>query len=131
MTGKWDKLEEYFDKATNSLNANFNIGVSRALLALGKEPRNVFTTYLDDVRRSTAKSLSATNTTSLQACHDVLLRLHALRDIEAIGSTQGLDPPRKRALAASLDQRLELLGPFISDKQYILGLRRAAMQLSK
>lgn len=131
VTGKWDKLEEYLAHAPETLNGSFNIGVGRALLALGKDSKEVFAKCLDDVRRRTARSLSATNTASLQACHDVLLKLHALTEIEAIGGRQSHGSLNKPALAASLDQRLELLGPFISNKQYVLGLRRAAMQLSR
>jgi hypothetical protein len=31
----------------------------------------------------------------------------------------------------SLNRRLEVLGAYLNDKQYLLGIRRAAMQLSR
>ncbi|KAL9586349.1 MAG: hypothetical protein Q9212_000967 [Teloschistes hypoglaucus] len=131
VTGKWDKLRGYLAHVPQSLNGNFNIGVGRTLLALAKDPKEAFAHTLDDIRRRTAKTLNATNTASLQACHDVLLKLHALTEVEAIGGIRKHDVPDTSTLVASLDHRLELLGPFMSDKQYVLGLRRAAMQLSR
>ncbi|KAL8917919.1 MAG: hypothetical protein Q9208_007662 [Pyrenodesmia sp. 3 TL-2023] len=131
VTGRWNKLEDYLARATDTLKGNFSVGVARALLALAKGEEDVFAQILDDVRRRTARSLSATNTSSLQACHDILLKLHALTELETIG---GLPKPgrlSKKDLLTSLDRRLDLLGAFSSDKQYLLGLRRAAMQLSR
>lgn len=133
VTSKWSKLEGYLALVPASLDGNFNIGVGRALLALAKDEKENFIRILDDIRRRTAKRLSATSTASLQACHDALLNLHALAEIEAIGGGRMYGPSdNKSAVVASLNQRLELLGgAFSSDKQYLLGLRRAAMQLSK
>lgn len=113
------------------MTGNFNIGIGRALLALARNEKETFTQIVGDVRRRTARSLSATNTASLQACHNVLLRLHALTEIEAIGDARKHDGSLdKSALAVSLDQRLDLLGAFNSDKQFLLGIRRAVMRLS-
>ncbi|KAL9604378.1 MAG: hypothetical protein Q9219_000566 [cf. Caloplaca sp. 3 TL-2023] len=131
VTGKWSKLEDYLGHTPASSINNFNVGVGHALLALAKDGKEDFTQILDDVRRKTARSLSTTNTASLQACHDTLLKLHALTEIEAIGGVWKHGSFDKLALITSLDQRLELLGAFSSDKQYLLGLRRAAMQLSR
>ncbi|KAL8939500.1 MAG: hypothetical protein Q9216_003328 [Gyalolechia sp. 2 TL-2023] len=131
VTGKWKKLEDYLAYTPASLNGNFNIGVGRALLALAKNEKDNFVKILDDVRRRTTKRLSATNTASLQACHDALLKLHALTEIEAIAGRRKHDSLDKLTMVGSLNQRLDLLGAFSSDKQYLLGLRRAAMQLSE
>ncbi|KAL8774572.1 MAG: hypothetical protein Q9209_000945 [Squamulea sp. 1 TL-2023] len=117
VTGKWNRLEEYLGNISENMTGDFNVGVARALLALARNEKETFAQIVNDVRRTTARSLSVTNTASLQACHNVLLKLHALTEIEAIG--------------VSLDQRLDLLGAFNSDKQFLLGLRRAAMQLSR
>lgn len=131
VTSKWSKLEEYIAHVPGSLNGNFNIEVGRALLALAKNEKEDSAQILDDVRRRTARSLSATNTASLQACHDALLKLHALTEIEAIGGVRKHGSVDKPTLVRSLNQRLDLLGALSSDKQYLLGLRRAAMQLSR
>ena len=60
-----------------------------------------------------------------------MLRLHILTETEMIsgfGQTANFSRP---SLLTTLDRRLDILGPFSSDKQYLLGLRRAAIQLSK
>ncbi|KAL9021748.1 MAG: hypothetical protein Q9185_001112 [Variospora sp. 1 TL-2023] len=131
VTAKWNKLADYVSQASEALRGNFSIEVGRALLALAKDEKDDFTHILDDMRRRTVKSLSTTNTASLQACHDILLKLHALTEIETIGGVCRHGSLDKPSLLASLDRRLELLGAFSSEKQYLLGLRRAAMQLSR
>ncbi|KAL8671782.1 MAG: hypothetical protein Q9168_003729 [Polycauliona sp. 1 TL-2023] len=132
VTGKWNKLEEYIGHASEKMAGNFNVGVGRALLALAGSEKESFTQIVSDIRRKTARSLSTTNTASLQACHNVLLKLHALTEIDIISGARKDDGSvDKSALAVSLEQRLDLLGAFNSDKQFLLGLRRAVMQSSR
>ena len=131
VTGKWDKLKGYLSVSTEASDGDFNIGIGRALLALAEDNIGQFSIVLDQLRRNTARGLSTTNTTSLQGCHDSLLRFHALAELEMIGGAGHMDKTQKSSLVSSMDQRLDVLGPFVSDKQYLLGLRRAAMQLSK
>ena len=116
---------------TEASDGEFNVGIGRALLALSEDNISQFSFILDQLRRNIARGLSATNTTSLQGCHDFLLKFHALAEIEMIGGHEDMDKNMKASLVSSMDQRLDMLGPFLSDKQYLLGLRRAAMQLSK
>ncbi len=117
--------------STESSDGDFNIGIGRALMALSEDNIVQFFNLLDQLRRNTARGLSTTNTTSLQGCHDSLLKFHALAELEMIGGARDIDKSKKSGLVSSMDQRLDVLGPFVSDKQYLLGLRRAAMQLSK
>ena len=131
VTGRWDKLKSYLSISTEASDGEFNVGIGRALLALSEDNMSQFSSALDQLRRKTARGLSATNTTSLQGCHDTLLKFHALAEIEMIGNAGEVNKNRKTSLVASMDQRLDVLGPFVSDKQYLLGLRRAAMQLCK
>ena len=111
--------------------SDFNIGIGRALIALADHEQQTFSTVLDDLRRVTARSLSATNTSSLQTCHDLMLRFHVLTEIDTIGNSSHSIHQDKNRLMTTLDRRLDLVGPFLGDKQYILGLRRAAMLLCK
>lgn len=131
MTGKWDKLKGYLSMSTEASDGDFNVGIGRALLALSEENNSQFSAILNQLRRNTARGLSTTNTTSLQGCHDSLVKFHALAEMEMIGGAGDMDKNMKSSLVSSMDQRLDVLGPFVSDKQYLLGLRRAAMQLSK
>ncbi|KAL9043272.1 MAG: hypothetical protein Q9214_003535 [Letrouitia sp. 1 TL-2023] len=131
ITGKWAKLELYCAKASNGLNADFNIGIGTALLALAEDKPDIFSDSLQELKRHTVRSLTMSNTTSLQGCHDILLKLHVLSELGSVGLLQydnGSDQNDPKAL---FSQRLELLGAFVSEKQYLLGLRRACMHLTK
>lgn len=133
VSGKWDKLKGYVSQYP-AKDTNFNVGIGQALLALGNKQLETFCSVLERLRTLTARSLSPTNTASLQECHELMLRFHVLAEIEAISGASGIesmDQSDKSALIRSLDQRLDVLGPFFSEKQYILGLRRATMHLSR
>ena len=131
VTGNWIKLRKYINLYSGSTVGNFNIGIGSVLLALLDGHDDVFLEKLEALRRNLAKSLSTTNTITLQACHDVMLRLHVLTEVELIsgvGFSKEIDRP---TLMTILGQRLSVLGAFLPDKQYLLGLRRAAMQLTR
>ena len=131
VTGKWSKLRTYINMYSGSITGSFNVGIGSALLALFEGHDDQFLITVDALRQSLAKSLSTSNTGSLQACHDAMLKLHALTEVELISgvrSAKDTDLPR---LIVTLNHRLDVLGAFTSDKQYLLGLRRAAMQLSR
>ena len=120
----------YMSSTSDSAEVDFNVGVGRALLALLGGKTEEFSRILDSIRRQTTSGLSVTNTTSLQGCHQSLLRFHVLTEMEMISGVQSRPDGEKNSLLACLGQRMDVLGPFHSDKQYLLGLRRAVMQLS-
>lgn len=130
VTGKWGKLRQYLSLPIKALGGDFNVRMGGALLALFQGDLEKFSEMLNTLRHVTARSLSTTNTASLQACHEAMLKFHAITEVEAI-SRAPVEATEKSSLLSSLDRRLDLLGAFVSDKQYLLGLRRAAMQLSK
>ena len=130
VTGKWERLKKYLGLAPKSLDLDFSIGIGSALLSLQERDSERFTQAVQKLRTNNAKNLSITTTASLQACHEAMLRFHVLAEVEAIGSIQTSEHFDRRALLKSLDRRLEVLGALFSDKQYLLGLRRATMQLS-
>ncbi|KAL9615276.1 MAG: hypothetical protein Q9167_000247 [Letrouitia subvulpina] len=130
ITEKWTKLEAYCAKAGKGLNGDFNIGIGTALLALAKDKPDVFSDSLQELKRRTARSLTMSNTTSLQGCHDILLKLHVLSELGSVGLLQCDDSTDQNNPKALFSQRLELLGAFVSEKQYLLGLRRACMHLT-
>ena len=131
MTGKWNRLRKYLQLDGDSLEGDFNMGVGTALIALSEGKLEKFASTIDGLRETTARTLSVTNTTSLQGCHDLLLRFHILVEIEMLSGISTMTSAETVVLMATMDRRLSVLGPFLSDKQYILGLRRAAMQLSR
>jgi len=131
VTGKWDHLKVHLDKYQNAAPGDFNVGVGRALLALEDDDSERFLEALHVLRQDTAKSLTKSNTISLQTCHDAMLKLHAITEIELLSGQAPGSMPDKSTMMPTLDQRLGVMGAFLSDKQYLLGIRRAAMQLSK
>jgi serine/threonine-protein kinase ATR len=129
VTGKWDKLTEYLANIKDDSHAEFNIGVGAVLQAMHRKDFDQSKVLLNDLRCNIARSMSVTTTASLQACHEVMLKFHILTEVELIG--QRADDEDRLALLKSLNQRLEVIGAFLPHKQYLLGLRRAAMQLSR
>lgn len=131
MTGKWAKLKQYISLSSDVNREDFNVGIGRALDSLSQKDYQGFSTILENLRQTTAENLSASNTESLRACHDAMLKFHSITEVEAISGVLNSNEDDKLSLLSSLNRRLELLGAFVTDKQYVLGLRRATMQLSK
>ncbi|KAL4803894.1 hypothetical protein BDV18DRAFT_166188 [Aspergillus unguis] len=132
MTGKWGKMHDYLELCAQKTTADFNIGIGLALDAFRRGEQQQFSEVIDGLRLSVARSLTANSATSLQSCHDGMLKLHALTEIESVALTGDAcgNPDLRSDLRQSLDRRLDVLGGYLSDKQYLLGLRRAAMELT-
>ena len=129
-TAKYERLEKYVDQSATT-SSSFNIGIGQILLALANKDNELFANRIQDLQRATAQSLTATNTSSLQECQELMLQCHVLAEIEAIGKASVVDNFDKSIILKSFSQRLDIIGPFFTHKQYVLGLRRAAMELSK
>ncbi|KAL4923269.1 protein kinase MEC1 [Aspergillus undulatus] len=132
MTGKWEKMHSYLELCARKTTADFNIGIGLALDAFRCGEKQQFGEIIDGLRLSVAKSLTATSVTSLQSCHDGMLKLHALTEVESVALSGDTDEDlgSRSGLISSLNRRLDVLGGYLSDKQYLLGLRRAAMELA-
>ena len=129
-TGRWAALERYSRLAAEINGEDFNISIGRALLALHRKDVAQFTTCVRTLREQIACSLTTATTPSLSACHDDMLKFHVLTELEMIAGTDSPDIRREQVLE-SLNRRLEVVGAYLNDKQYLLGIRRAAMQLSR
>ncbi|UPX14349.1 Non-specific serine/threonine protein kinase [Ascochyta rabiei] len=132
--GKWTQLERILGASADHFNGaatDFNVGVGRALLALYRKDEAEFKIITAALRGSLAKGLSPSNTNSLQACHDTLVKLHALYEIEAISGVGTPATSEREIILENLDRRLDVIGAYTSDKQYLLGIRRATMLVSK
>lgn len=130
ITGKWEKLDSYLQLCAKQNTGDFNVGIGSALSALRQGNRALFKDIVNGLRLSVAKSLTVNSVVSLQSCHDSILKLHALTEVESIadaGNDGCITPSEVRD---SLNRRLDILGGYLSDKQYLLGLRRASMELS-
>jgi serine/threonine-protein kinase ATR len=130
-TGRWKALSKYTAMAPKEMSEDFNIRIGQTLLALHAGDTQLFKDTIDHTRKQIASTLSAANTASLGACHDTMLKLHVLTELEMIGDTGRSAQLERPKVLASLSRRLEALGAYLNDKQYLLGIRRAAMQLSR
>lgn len=128
VTRKWDKLHRYLQICPQETTGDFDIGIGLAFDAFGNGNKAGFKKIVNDLRLSVSKSLTANTVTSLQSCHDNMFKLHALMEIESIASYGNQDNEHSKAQAV-LSRRLDALGGYISDKQYLLSLRRATMEL--
>ncbi len=95
--------------------------------ALHQKNRSRAVTLIETLRLANATSLTSTSASSLQSCHDILLRLHVLDDLESISFAA---KDTGHLVLANLDHRIESIGADVSTKQYLLSLRRASMALS-
>jgi serine/threonine-protein kinase ATR len=132
--GKWEQLERVLGSslAPEKLTLlDFNVGVGRALLALRRKDRSDFTTIIANLRAALAAELSPSTTASIQACHDHLVKLHALYELEAVSGMAATGLVNREVILENLDRRLDLIGAYTSDKQYLLAVRRATMTLSR
>jgi len=130
-TGRWNALKKYTSIVPEGPSDDFNVSIGRSLLALHENDNKLFGSSIRSLREHIACSLSTATTSSLGAFHDNMLKFHVLTELEMIGDIND-DPTVERTnVIASLDRRLEVLGAYLNDKQYLLGIRRAAMQLSR
>jgi serine/threonine-protein kinase ATR len=109
----------------------FNVGVGKALLAMRDMDKPNFKQIIEGLRGSLAEGFSPTSTASLHASHDTLIKLHTLYELETISGMSPYAATNRETILENLDRRLDLLGAYTSDKQYLLGIRRAAMQVSE
>lgn len=129
-TGRWQTLEKYLQLYNaGDTTEMFNLGIAQALLCLKQGDLNSFGGYIQTMRDKVASSLSYSATASLQACHDAMLQCHVLTDLEMIANHREENDPQP--LLTALERRLEVLGAYVNDKQYLLGIRRAAMELTR
>lgn len=129
-SGRWATLEKYLSMTPQDIGGDFNVNIGHALLALRKKDTASFTNTIQRLRVTIAGRLSQQTTTSIQEAHSDIRKFHVLTELEMIANTNddhGL--PRKEVLE-SLDRRLEVIGAYLNDKQYLLNIRRAAMQLT-
>lgn len=129
-TGRWQTLEKYTSMATKDTGEDFNVSVGSALLALYRKDTAEFTSTINSVREQIASSMSMASSLSIGACHDTMLKFHVLSELEMIAGTDSPEVDHGKIIE-SLNKRLAILGAYLNDKQYLLGIRRAALQLSR
>ncbi|CAH0039431.1 unnamed protein product [Clonostachys solani] len=132
VTGRWESLDKFTNRFQGSKLHDFNMSIAYLFDSLhaGRGTEH-YTEILREIRESVSSSLNASATTSLRTAHEQLLRSHVLTDIEMIITAGNQSEPEHRKLLSLLDNRLNMIGAYSNDKQYLLGVRRAAMMLTK
>ena len=131
-TGRWQTLAKYLRLYNaGDVSEVFNLGVGQALLSLKQGEVSKFKDHVNMLRDKVAGSMSYATTSSLRACHDLMLRCHVLSDLEMIVDESIKGDGDQQPILRALDRRLEVLGAYVGDKQYLLGVRRAAMELMR
>lgn len=130
ITGRWTKLHNYLQLRSDQNTGYFNIGIGSALNAFRQGDKMSFGEIINSLRLNAVKSLTTNSVASLQSCHDSILRLHALTEVECIANSGSEGASSHSRVTDALNRRLDVLGGYITDKQYLLGLRRAMMELT-
>ncbi|KAH0357480.1 hypothetical protein KCU83_g998, partial [Aureobasidium melanogenum] len=132
-TERFDILKETLAGLSEDGQTDFNIGVARVLIAMQDKNQDAVSTMVNRLRNIVVKGITSVSGSSLQACHDVLLKLHIVYEIGALSGAidvPAAQDPAATSILAVMDKRLNVIGSYISDKQYLLGIRRAVMRLS-
>lgn len=129
-SGKWDILDSYLTQSNSQAVSSYEIKIGSALSALRKQDTKTFVGEIASAREDVVNGLTESLTGSLRQCHDSMVRLHSLSELEEISLTLQREEFDKPAFSASLERRLDVMGTYLNHKQYILALRRAAFQLS-
>ncbi|KAJ0162818.1 Protein kinase rad3 [Colletotrichum tanaceti] len=133
-TRRWDSLSKYTSRFHGSPLEDFNVSVAKLFNTLQQQrgaSSDTFSQLLQSMRAKIASAMTHSATSSLQACHDLRLRCHVLTDLEIIAGAPPSEGEAHQEVLTMLNRRLEVLGAYVSDKQYLLGIRRAAMELSR
>jgi serine/threonine-protein kinase ATR len=131
-TGRWDTMQKFRERFDGSVFEDFDVSLA---CLFENVRRGCLPAAFDDIIRSMREKISASMTfsatTSLSACHDLRLRCHAIADLEILAGVLVPEGEVHDRAVGLLERRLEVLGAFVNDKQYLLGIRRAAMQLMR
>lgn len=132
VTGRWERLAKFTSRFHRDVVSDFNMSLAALFDSMYKKcsPES-FARTVESIREKIASEMTASATSSLQAAHELLLKCHVLTDLEIIvDSERGKEEDRRRTMSL-LGGRFEVIGAYYSDKQYLLGIRRAAMELTR
>ncbi|KAI1475228.1 hypothetical protein F4774DRAFT_301721 [Daldinia eschscholtzii] len=128
-TGRWQTMEKFIRKYQGDLTENFNVSIAQALLCLKRGSTKDFADQMKVLRDRVNASMNYSVTSSLRACHEPMLKCHVLTDLELIAGINNDSNQHPQEVLKTLGRRLEVLGSYVNDKQYVLSIRRAAMKL--
>jgi serine/threonine-protein kinase ATR len=131
VSGNWDALDKYLKKSNEHTDSTYDVQVGYALSELRRNNMEGFLKRVGTAREVVAHTMTESVTGSIRQCHHFLVQLHALSELQSVSEVlRRRDGGEIMALTKSLESRLNLMGTYSVDKQYILSVRRAVLQLS-
>ena len=130
VTNRWESVAKFARRFQGSPTQDFNISMATLFQTLqaGRSPSLFFDT-LAEIRDSIAATMNPSTTVSLQAAHEQMLKCHVLSDVELMFKAKHGKPADADRIMEVLEGRLGVMGAHFTDKQYLLGIRRALMGL--
>jgi serine/threonine-protein kinase ATR len=129
VTGNWDTLDKYLSSSNERTDSTYDIRMGYVLSELRRHNMDAFLKRLDSAREGVTSMMTESVTGNIRQCHHFLVQLHALSEVQSISETLHRDIDLA-GLTQTFESRLNLMGTYSTDKQYILAVRRAALQLS-
>jgi serine/threonine-protein kinase ATR len=130
VSGNWDALDKYLKKSNEHTDSTYDVRVGYALSELRRNNIEGFQRWIDSAREVVAHAMTESVTGSIRQCHHFLVQLHALSELQSVSKVLHEQTIDITALTKRLESRLNLMGTYSVDKQYILSVRRAVLQLS-
>lgn len=132
VTSRWGSLVKFINRFQGDPSQDFNMSLATVFASLHTNgDRAQVRRTMQDMRDKIAAAMTTSATASLQASHELLLKAHVLADLEVIIGMQSKSESEQKKTLGLLDSRLDVIGAYFDDKQYILGIRRAAMELMR
>lgn len=130
VTGRWESLDRFINRFQGNVLQDFNMSLGVLLEAIYKgAAKETFIETTKMMKENIALSMTSSTTASLQAAHDIMLKCHVLTDLEIIIGTKPESDEERMKTMSLLEGRCEVIGAYFNDRQYVLGIQRAAMQL--
>ncbi|MBE3050251.1 hypothetical protein IMZ48_48695 [Candidatus Bathyarchaeota archaeon] len=132
-TGRWETLAKYLDlsRSSDAAYIDFDVAIGEVFRDLQRGRVKNLVPAINSIRERIAASMGLTETASMQACHDIMLRCHVLADLELVISAQACEGQENQDVMCVLQRRLGVLGSHVEDKQYLLSIQRAAVELRR
>src|SRR5690606_30149385 len=80
---QWPKLDSYLEQS-RSLRPNYDYELGRALDAIRRHDSDAMSASISTAQQLLVEKLTPSVTTSLRACRDLLVKMHALSEIHDI-----------------------------------------------
>lgn len=139
LASDFNKLRQWLNRipANSSVINSFEVNIGRALLALEGEDYVKFRILINKAQKNISTVLESSQISSVIQIYDTIVRLHGLADFESIASidkdrmtNNGSGIITHREMSKKLNDRLDILGSYYPQKQYLLAFRRMAMNSS-